>query len=295
MERFKEIARKLLHPHWALTLLLCLGSGAGLAWIFLNGHEMAWFAYPIYVLSFYALTAACVVLVPKLIRLAKVKREHDAKQDKTKQLRNSLYQNLLVNLGYGLIQMFLGAVTGSVWVGSNGLYNFVHGLAHAVLVHYENKLEKLEDRQQRLTLAWRCYRICGYVLFALNLTMTGIAFQMIWKGEGDSYSEIMVIAVAAFTFYKLTVAIIGVFQCRKNNSPILGAARNMALTEALMTLFSLQTALFASYGQDFDQQFLMNSLTGGAICLMTVLGGLGMVIHGKKRSEEITGEMHHGK
>ena len=132
--------------------------------------------------------------------------------------------------------------------------------------------------------------MAGIALFGINLTMTGLAFQMIWMGRGEFYSEIMVIAVAAYTFYKLTIAVINVVKCRKSNFPILGASRNFAMTEALMNQFSLQVALLDAFGDGYEYVFLMNSLTGFAVCLSTMLGGLGMVLHGRKRINEIRGE-----
>lgn len=298
MEQFKRICKKLLFPHWLLIILVTITSVPALVWVFLTGREMSWIAYPIYVLAFYALTVLCIWLVPLIVRLAKQKNQKEASRDPSagkKKLKFSLHRHLWINLVYGAGQILQGVWVGSAWVGANGIYNVAYALAYAILAGYERKLDRAASKQEQHRLAWKCFMVCGFALFGLNLTMTGIAFQMIWWGRGDSYSEIMVIAVAAFTFYKLTVAIIDVIKCRRNNSPILGAARNMELTEALMGLFSLQTALFASFGQEFDQQFLMNSLTGGAVCLSTMLGGIGMVIHGKRKMKESTGETEDGE
>lgn len=298
MDQFKRICKKLLFPHWLLVILLSVISAAALIWVFLTGRDLSWIAYPIYVLAFYSLTVLCIWLAPVIIRLAKHQKQAAVRKDRAareKELKRNLYQNLAVNLFYGIGQIIQGCIVGSAWFGANGIYNVVHGAAYAILAAYERKLDRVTDPREQRCLAWRCYRVCGYALFGLNLSMTGLAFQMIWWGRGESYPEIIVIAVATFTFYKLTAAIIGVFRCRKSDSPILGAARNMALTEAFMSVFSLQTALFASFGQDFDQQFLMNSLTGGAICLSTMLGGAGMVIHGNRKLKEIMGELENGR
>lgn len=298
MERFKKTVWKLLHLHWLLALFLSLVCGAGLIWIFLQGLEQAWFAYPLYVLSFYTLTVDCVVVIPKLAELARKDREREknkTQEKREKELKNRLYQHLLVNLIYGTGQTVQGIMIGSAWVGGSGLYNLGHGFAHLALVRCEKKLDRVADEREKKLLAWKYYVISGVALFGVNLTMTGLAFQMIWMGRGEFYDQIMVIAVAAFTFYKLILAVIKVFKCRRSNSPILGASRNFAMTEALMNLFSLQVALFDSFGQGFEYQFLMNSLTGGAVCLSTMLGGLGMVIHGRKRMMEIRGEEKDGQ
>jgi len=45
--------------------------------------------------------------------------------------------------------------------------------------------------------------------------------------------------------------------------------------------------LFAAFGQDFAHQTLMNCLTGGGVCALVLLGALGMMLHGRKRRNEI--------
>lgn len=293
MERIKHLCKKVFFIHWLPALALSVLCGGGLIWVFVREMEQTWYVYLLYVLSFYTLMADCVVLVPKAI--AKAERDWEKEKSKTpeqrkKDLKNKLYRNLLVNLVYGTGQTIQGAMIGSAWVGGNGLYNLGYGLAHLILVRCEKKLDRLADAKEKERTAWKYYTRSGVALFGINLTMTGLAFQMIWMRRGEFYDQIMVIAVAAYTFFKLTVAIIEVVQCRKNNSPILGASRNFALTEALMNLFSLQVALFDAFGQEFEYQLLMNSLTGGAVCLSTMLGGLGMVMHGRKRMNEIRGK-----
>ena len=293
MERVKEICKKLFCIHWLLALVLSVVLGAALIGVFLYGLETAWFVYPLYAASFYVLTADCVVLVPKCIALAKRKQEKEKAQTpekREKSLKINLWQHLLVNLVYGTGQVIQGCVVGSAWVGGNGLYNLGHGFAHLVLVRCEKKLDRMENDTKKELTAWKYYMVSGVALFGVNLTMTGLAFQMIWMGRGKFYSEIMVIAVAAYTFYRLTIAVINVVKCRKNNSPILGASRNFAMTGALMNLFSLQVALLDAFGGGYEYTFLMNSLTGFAVCLSTLLGGLGMVVHGRKRMKEIRGE-----
>ena len=275
MEQLKKYFR--LHP--VLAMLLSVAFGGGLVWIFLNGRETAWYAYIVYVGAFYALVVDCVALIPWLWKRAKrPKAKNEGK------FRRSLYTHLLVDLTYGLWQIGQGVAVESAWIGGYGIYNVCHGVVRAVLARYERKLKALPEDGKKQRLGWRCYTICGFLMVAVNLTMTGLVFQMVWMGRSSHYSEIMVIAVAAFTFYKLITAIVRVVRCRRSNEPISGAARNLGLAEAMMSLFSLQTALFAEYGGEFEQQLLMNSLTGFAVCLMTMLGGIGMICHGLRRT-----------
>lgn len=294
MERFKKICKLLLWPHWAVIAMLTVASAGGLVWVFGTGQEGAWAAYLIYVLSAYTLTVLCIALVPLIMQWTaarKIKNANRTAEDVRKQLRRALYQSLSINAAYAVFKIGSGILYQSTWLWSNGLYYLVLSLIRIVLAVYERKAEKEPDPNQKERTGWSGFRTCGFLLLLLNLTMTGMVFQMIWRESGKSHGEIVTIAIAAFTFYRLTYAIIQVVGSRKKKTPIYGAARNISLTEAMMSLFSLQTALFAAYGGDFAGQLIMNSLTGGTVCLLAVLGALGMVLHGRKR----IGEIENGK
>lgn len=295
MERAKRICKKLLFLHPVLIVLLAAASGAGLGWVFLTGHEASWMAYPIYVLSFYALTVLCVWLVPVILRQFKKRRENEKAQtleEKENSFRKSLISGMTVNLIYALFHMILGLVSSSVWTASRGIYQLVTALIHGILLWCQRRMVKAETEQAQQYIGWSGFQACGIWLLVLHLTMTGLVFQMVWNGEAGDYPGVLIFAVAAYTFYKLTVAIIRVVHYRKNATPLWGAARNIDLSEALMNLYTLQAAMLSIFStpEQSGFRFLMNSLTGIAVCLMTVTGAIGMICHGRKRKNETLGE-----
>lgn len=290
MEKARAIVKRLLFLPGALVGIVGAAAFCALGWVFLNGYEAAWFAYPVYVLSFYALTVVCIHVVPKVIAWVKKPQEERRFRfplEEKKDFGPSLRRSLWINIGYGLFHFLAGVWMRSNWMACNGGYYLVNAVIMGVLVGYEWKIAGIGDDYRRLRTGWRVYELCGGLLLSLNLCMSVMVFQIIWKGQGEEYPGLLIFAVAAYTFYKLTIAIIRVVQCRKNRSPILGVARNMDLIEAMMSLFSLQTGLFAAFGQDFAHQTLMNCLTGGAVCALVLLGALGMMLHGRKRRNEI--------
>ncbi|MBQ2920736.1 MAG: hypothetical protein IJE58_06105 [Oscillospiraceae bacterium] len=276
-----------------LVLLLGGVSGCALVCVFLNEWESRWFAYPVYVLAFYALVTACIWGYPRFIawvRKPPQERRIRFPLEPKKDFVRSLMLSLGVNVCYGLFHLIMGLFLRSGWMLCNGGYYLVNALILGILVGYERRIAGIGDDYRRLRTGWRVYELCGGLLLALNLWMSVMVFEMIWKGHGEQYPGLMVFAVAAYTFYKLTIAITRVILCRKSRSPIQGVAWNMDLIEAMMSLFALQTGLFAAFGQDFEHQTLMNCFTGGAVCLLVVLGALGMLLHGRKRRNEIRRE-----
>ncbi len=280
---------KFLHPHPAVTGLLAVLTGAGLTWLFAAGRENTVAAYCFYPLCAYSLLVLCLALVPWLLRRAKAPGREQTAHSQELAFRRSLITGLTMNLVYALFQLAVGALTASPWTGSQGAYQLIMALIHLVLLGYETRQRRAADPA---ALGWAGFRACGLWLLILHLTMTGLVFQMVWQGETEEYPGVLIFGVAAYTFYKLTMAIIRVVQYRKNANPLWGAAKNIDLSEATMNLFTLQAALLRVFSrpEEGDFRFLMNNLTGGACCLMTVLGAVGMIYHGQRKMKNLQGD-----
>lgn len=284
MNRGKDICKRLLLPGRLLTVLIPVVSFSLLIAVFYYGYDDTPIGYVIYTLSVYALAVMILGLIPpvrKAVRHYREKPKHTRRH-----MRLSLLRSLAINGIYALFNLINGIHYHNVWLFSTGIYYLVLTLIRLVLSWYERRETDTEDIRKRLYLGWSGFQVCGWMLFVLNVTMTGMVVQMVRDGMGSRYPEIMVYAVAAYTFYRLTTAIIRVVRTRDNTSPIDGAAQNISLTAAIMALYSLQTAMLSAFGNDPDFQKLMNAISGTAVCLLTIYGALGMVIHGGKRKKQ---------
>lgn len=291
MKQFKRICGKLLFPHFLLILLVSALSAVGLGWVFLTGRETHWLACPIYALSAYAMTVLCIWLVPAIFRAARENRQHLralTPEEKETGFRRSLVSGMIMNLLYASFHILIGTGSRSAWIISQGAYQLVMALIHLTLMYYERRRRNAVLSRERQRIGWKGFRTCGIWLLILHLTMTGLVFQMVWRRETKNYPGVMIFAVAAYTFYKLTVAILRVLRHRGNADALRGAARNIDLSEALMNLFTLQAALLRVFGTAPQEEFrfLMNSLTGGAVCLLTVGGAVGMICHGSQNIKQ---------
>ncbi len=272
---------KLLFPPTILVLLLTVGTAGILTWIFMNGRENTILAYLFYGVSAYAL----VIFIAWLIRLIPWMKGHFARDPVARKLVQAeqdgafglgMYREQFVNYVYGGFKLVSGIVTGSAWIGADGLYNFLQGCIQLYQILRHKRVKGLRDQ-------WKVYRQCGYLMILVNLTMTGMAFQMIWMGRHEESTEIGIISTAAFTFYKLTKAILAVAKDRKHPNPVNSAVYFLDFGQALYNLFVLQVGLLWVFGgPDFAHYRLMNSLTGGVVCLMVIGIGLYMIWRAKR-------------
>ena len=103
-------------------------------------------------------------------------------------------------------------------------------------------------------------------MLAVNLALLGIARQILVDGRSYDYPGYLIYAAAAFSFYSLTTVERCVVRFRRFESPLLAAAQSVSTTTALVSLFSLETAMLARFGTDptLDHQMLL--WTGPVIC-----------------------------
>lgn len=259
-----------LHP--LVVLLLTVFSALGLGWVFLNGQENNPVAYLIYPLSAYALT----VLLATVIKNAPKAKKFPRKESSHGAFGVGIYVDQFINFFYGIFKIVTGVLQGSAWIGSDGIYNLVQGLIqlYQILRHKQNTDLKGQ---------WKSYRQCGFMMIVLHMTMTGLIFQMVHLGRHQDSSEIMIIATAAFTFYKLIHNFIRVAKDRKHQNPVDSAVYYLKFSQALYNLFVLQVGLLWVFGgTEFAYQKLMNSLTGGAVCLLVCGMGFYMLWRSKR-------------
>lgn len=287
MGKLKRLTMRLLFPHPILVCLLALTSSAGLVYVFRQGMDTHPIAYVVYVVSFYALCTV-VARIPGMFNRSKAKvyaNPHAARYltEQELRIRISLYSGTALNLAFGIFKLVIGITFRSVWFGAVGVYYMVLSLMRYLLVKADRSAQTLQDSAVLLH-QWKGYRTCGALLLLVNATMTGIVSQIIWQNRTFAYPGYVIYVSAAYTFYRLTMAVIQTVKMRKGNHPLFAAAKATDLSVALMSIFTLQTAMFASFGGDMsaDTQQLMNSITGSAVCFAVVCMAVFMLIKSQK-------------
>ena len=196
----------------------------------------------------------------------------------------SLYCGLAFNLLFATFKVTSGIHDGSAWLISIGFYYFAFAAARFMLTQ-DYRRQKGDDKKSVKLYEYRTYRRCGIMMMFLNLTIGGMSVQMIWKNEVVSYSKAAVIISAAYTFYCFIIGIKNVIAFRKSDNAILLATKDLTMSGAVMSMFSLQNSMLHTFGGADDEKFrlIMNTVTGGSV-LVIVLGIASyMIISGTKK------------
>ncbi len=274
--KIKSIFKKLILPIW-LILLLCVVSAAGLAFVFANYMSESAIAYAVYVFSFYSLsvlTVYCVLTLPAKMKEAKTKvcqnkLGHRYMTDASFRTHASLFISLSANLAYIIVNIYSGAVYNTRWFFILAVYYAVMASMRLMLALYMRAHDVGESRLAELKRA----RVCAYTMTLINFSLSAVVLMMMYQNRGFEYKGMLIYAMAAYTFYIATVAIVNIVKYRRYNSPVLTMAKCISLTSALVSMLSLETAMLSAFGADMPlyEKRLFIALTGAGVSVV-VLG-----------------------
>lgn len=284
MGKFKRVLKCLLFPHTAIFVILVPFATVFVIYSLAFGSPTDVRTYISYFLSAYALIILCA-RAPKLFKSAGNFKNNNKYlnmyfSDVHLRMKFSLYRSLGINTLYALLQLVLGFYHHSVWFYSLSGYYVLLALMRFFLLKDVRNTELGTNRFRELLL----YRLCGVLLLLVNIALGVITTYIVWQNRGFKHNEIITIAMAAYTFYSMTIAIINVFKYRRYESPVMSAAKTISLAAALVSMLSLETAMLTAFGSGDSPQFrqIMTGATSGAVCLLVFSLAIYMIIHSTK-------------
>ncbi len=193
----------------------------------------------------------------------------------------------LINVAYTVYNGVIGIMNQSVWFITMAVYYSLLGIMRYRAVSTGRKISRLDDREQIRKKELSVIKTDGILLLVLNLALNGVVLLTIAQDTAKRYSEIMVISIAAYTFYKITMAVVNMVKVRKRKSPILITIRNIGAADALVSMLTLQAAMFASF-QDKNSLNTnqMNAITGLSVCILISILGISMIWYARKKKKE---------
>ena len=295
---WKKLGKALLFPHIAIMIVLVpISTVLLVASMVFIGTESA-IAYISYVLSAYTLTVWCVK-IPYLIKFFKAFKDENKYarkwQDDTRLRVNvSLYGSFFWNIAYALFQLWLGFYHHTFWFYSLGAYYICLAVMRFFLLLHTRKYAPGEKMRDELIK----YRVCGAVFLLMNLALTLIVFFMVYWNRTFEHHMITAIALAAYTFTSMTVAIINFVKYRRYNSPVFSAAKAISLAAALVSMLTLESTMLTTFSDGtmmaVEQKWMLGS-TGGAISVLIIATAVYMIVVGTKKLKLLESEVENGK
>ncbi|MBQ8315778.1 MAG: hypothetical protein IJX95_08575 [Lachnospiraceae bacterium] len=131
--------------------------------------------------------------------------------------------------------------------------------------------------------------LCSAILLLVNIVLSGTVLMILFEEKGFFYHGILIYVVALYTFYITVYAIVNVVKYRKYNSPVMLTAKIIALSAALVSMLSLETAMLSEFGAEMAeiQKQILIVATGGGVSVAVVIMSCLMIIRSAKEIKTI--------
>ncbi len=283
---WKKLGKALLFPHIAIMTVLVPIATVFLVYSMVFVGTQSVLAVISYVLAAYTLTVWCCK-IPHLIHFFKIFKNENAyarrwQDDDRLRVNVSLFSALIWNTAYAVLQLWLGLTNKTFWFYSlAGYYIFLAVMRFFLVRHTASNKPGEKMRAELLR-----YRACGWIFLAMNLALSLMVFFMVYWNRTFDHDEITTIAMAAYTFTSLTVAIVNIVKYRKYNSPIYSASKAISLAAASVSILTLESTMLTTFGSDTVDAFtrkLMLGLSGGVIACFIVVMAIFMIVTANKK------------
>ena len=86
--------------------------------------------------------------------------------------------------------------------------------------------------------------------------------------------------MALYTFYVTTHAVVDIVKYRKYNSPVMSTAKIITLSAALVSMLSLETAMFSQFGAEMaaENKRIMIAATGAGVSLVVLALSMWLIV-----------------
>ncbi len=201
-------------------------------------------------------------------------------------VRLSLFGSVSINILYAAMQLASGIYFHELWFYALAVYYILLIIMRLFLLRDTAKVDV--PGENRLKEFYR-YRFCGIMMLVMNQALAVIVFYVVRQNRGFKYHYIQTIGMAAYTFTAMVVAMINVVRYRKYESPLMSAAKAISLVSAVVSLFTLETAMIGAFGQmrNVSARQIMTASTGGAVCIFVLSVAVYMIVHSSREIKKL--------
>ena len=286
----KKAGKALLFPPIAVLAVLTPLSAACLAYALMYEETASPIAIAAYMLAFYTLTLWCV-RVPAICRIFKTISGQNRhlrrwKNDLRLRVTLSLYGSLAWNAAYALLQLGLGVQHRSFWFCSLAVYYATLACMRFFLVRHTGRHGPRANMGAQL----KKYRGCGILLLAVNVTLSVMIFFMVYWNRTFVHREITAIALAAYTFGSLAMAIVNVIKYRRYHSPVYSASKAISLAAACVSMLTLESTMLTTFGGESTDALtrrIMLAATGAAVSALIIAMAVSMIVRSTKAIKQL--------
>lgn len=185
--------------------------------------------------------------------------------------------SLALTLAYVVINIVSAFKYKLVWYFAISAYYLILLIFRGCIILADrNCAKKLSGAEYEIS-KWKIYKLGGIIVTVLELAMAVAITEAILMRRPMRGGQIMTIATAAYTFYKMAMSIYNLLKAKKFNQPVVQALRNITFADACMSVVSLTVLMLSTFGEP-DGFIIMRASVGFAVCAIIIVLAILMIV-----------------
>ncbi|MBR5188144.1 MAG: hypothetical protein IKW18_06695 [Clostridia bacterium] len=173
--------------------------------------------------------------------------------------------SLIMNMAFSLYYLVFGTIQNSWWLLTLGSYYLLLSIVRFVVLQAKSRERFVAE-------------FTGWMLIILSIPLVGTVILSAVHNRGQKFHIIVMIAIATYTFSKITIAAINLIKSCRSTSWVLKTLRNISFADAFVSVFALQRSMLVSFeGMHETEIVKMNAVLGSAVCLIVCSLGLNLI------------------
>ncbi len=130
----------------------------------------------------------------------------------------------------------------------------------------------------------------GVMLIVLGVSLHIMIIVSMKQKTAAVYDTVPMIAIATFTFTKITAAIVTAVKHRRERSKLYQAIRAIRYSEVAVSLLTMQQSMLVSFdGAGEQSRIILNACTGAGVCFLILALGV-MTLKNSRKIEDTSRE-----
>ena len=151
--------------------------------------------------------------------------------------------SFIFNILYSVFLFVVSQMYSSKWFFVTSIY---YGLLSVVRIFVYLQISP----QKQLVSKIKTMRACGCFLLSINLVFSTMMFILVCGNQYIKHHEIIVIALATYTFTSLTMAIINSIKYLSKNNYLHSCAKIISLISASVSIVTLTNIMLSTFGEN---------------------------------------------
>ena len=186
--------------------------------------------------------------------------------------------SLVFNLLFAFYNGILGVLSSSLIFTASSVYYLLLSAMRfsAVLLN-----EKGKSQNDGLIAS-----IVGVMLIVLSVVFHMMVVVSMKDNTATLYGTITMIAIATFTFTKITMSVITAVKHKGEHSKLFKAVNAIRYSEVAVSLLTMQQSMLVSFeGADEKTSVILNACTGAGVCFFILILGMITLKNSRKETE----------